>query len=476
MADWQRARLIPTSGIDSVREAESRATSALLAVLSVVRPYSKALLDRLGASRALNATVDTFIEVGFDWNGKRIRPDGVVRVAQGKRPPWAAIIEVKTGENRLDADQVNLYWDVARANGYDAVITISNEIAPRLGEHPTAGLKVRANSPVQVHHYSWTYLLAEALVQKRHRGIEDPEQSWILGELIRYLEHPASGATKFDDMGQSWVEVRDGARNGSLARRGTGVTEVATRWVRLLRYAGLRLGAAIGEDVRPVWTLRRDADGNRRIGQLAATLAESGQLDGALRVPNTAGDLQITADIRARQLLVCVDVDAPQDRGARTRVRWLLDQLPEAPPGLVIEAWQKQARTPVAAVTLGAAREDRALLSPRGAGATRFRLLLRGELGVARRSGGRSPGFIDSVVRSIEDFYVTVIQNLKPWRPPAPRKEVETDRSTVSVEEAIPAEVLAELGAGESANHNGVANGRDAASPVEALGEQVPTG
>lgn len=215
MADWQRARLIPTSGIDSAREAESRTTSALLAVLSIVRPYSKVILDRLGASRAQNATVDTFIEVGFDWHGKRVRPDGVIRVAYGSGPPWAAIVEVKTGE-----------------------------------------------------------------------------------------------------------------------------------------------------DVRPLWTLRRQADGNKRVGELAAQLVDSGQLTGALRVPNTAGDLQLLADVKARQLVASIEVDAPQDRGARTRVRWLLDQLAEAPARTIVEAWPKQARAPIAVVTLGEARDDRMLLCP----------------------------------------------------------------------------------------------------------------
>ena len=49
MAEWLQSRLIPTSGIGSAQEAESRAASALLSVLSVVRPFSKTLLDQLGS-------------------------------------------------------------------------------------------------------------------------------------------------------------------------------------------------------------------------------------------------------------------------------------------------------------------------------------------------------------------------------------------------------------------------------------------
>jgi hypothetical protein len=43
--------------------------------------------------------------------------------------------------------------------------------------------------------------------KKEHRGIADPDQAYILGELIRYLEHPRSGALEFEDMGSSWVSV-----------------------------------------------------------------------------------------------------------------------------------------------------------------------------------------------------------------------------------------------------------------------------
>ncbi len=56
MAGWQRARIIPVSGIANDTEAEQRATSALLAVLSIVRPFSKAVLTPMGVVRQLEGT------------------------------------------------------------------------------------------------------------------------------------------------------------------------------------------------------------------------------------------------------------------------------------------------------------------------------------------------------------------------------------------------------------------------------------
>lgn len=173
---WQQARLIPTSGISNDAEAEVRATSALLAVLSIVRPFSNAVLTPLGASRAGTAVVETFIETTFKTKtGKTLRPDGLVRVTYGKQQPWVALIEVKTGSSKLNAEQLESYLSVAKAEGFDCVITISNEIQPSPGVHPTAGVKLRANSKVSLHHLSWTKLLTLAVMEKTHRGVDDPE-------------------------------------------------------------------------------------------------------------------------------------------------------------------------------------------------------------------------------------------------------------------------------------------------------------
>ncbi|MYA73146.1 MAG: hypothetical protein F4Y27_00480 [Acidimicrobiaceae bacterium] len=142
----QEARLIPVAGISGNKEAEARATSALLAVLSIVRPFSKALLTPLGASRSTRAKVEAFTEVTFETpSGRTVRPDGLLRVTYGKRDSFVALIEVKTGDAKLEAEQIHAYVEVARQHNYDCVITISNEIAPSPNVHPTDGLRGPAN-------------------------------------------------------------------------------------------------------------------------------------------------------------------------------------------------------------------------------------------------------------------------------------------------------------------------------------------
>jgi hypothetical protein len=420
MAEWQVARLIPTWGINSALEAEMRASSALLAVLSIVRDFSSALLTPLGAASAQRAQVETFIEVAFKLaDGTVVRPDGLIRVSYGKRT-FTALVEVKTGDNRLDADQVNAYWEAARQFNFDAVITISNEI-PVLGQHPTEGLKVRANSKVRVHHFSWTRILSMAVMCKVHQGVKDPEQAWILGELIRYLESDASGAMSFSDMGPNWVSVRDGARSSTLQRQALEVKDVAHRWDQLMRYAALRLGSQIGADVQQVFP-RSQRDPKARAAYLMESLCSDGVLDGVLKVPNAVGPITLRADLRARQVLAAVDVPAPTDRGSKARTSWLMRQLGEGiPTQLVIEAWARNARAPAIA-SLADARADREILEdPEARETLRYRLVLRSEAGVARKAGGKSPGFVDSVIDLLDRFYGTVVQGITPWVPKAPQ-------------------------------------------------------
>lgn len=423
MEGWQAARLIPVSGISKGAEAEQRATSALLAVLRVVRPLSKSLLGPIGASKAERAKVEAFIEVSFKTpGGKTVRPDGVLRVSFGSSDPWVALVEVKTGKDSLSADQINAYFEVASAERFDAVITISNEIAPAPGVHPTAGLKVRSNSRAKVHHFSWSMILAEAVQQKQHQGVEDPEQAWILGELIRYLEHDSSGALNFDDMGQSWVAVRDGARDGSLSKRSDEVVEVAQLWDQLVRYLALKLGSDIGDDVQQVLPRKQVGDPKLRNRVVVDQLCGDGLMTGTLRVPNTAGDIEIVVDLKAKQIGISAEIAAPDDRGSKARVTWLTRQLTDADEQVVVEAYAKNQRTGEYGYMRDIREDPKLLLGESGREPAKFRVVVRSEMGTSR-SSGRKPGFVKSVLNAVEHFYTTVLQNVTPYQPKAPKIE-----------------------------------------------------
>jgi hypothetical protein len=425
---WHEARLIPTSGISGAEEQERRATSAVLAVMGVVKEFSRTLLGQVGAPAG---NVETYIEVPFALGEKRLYPDGLIRVRRGSRT-WTTLVEVKTGKNQLQSEQLENYLDIAREQGFDALLTISNEIPAVAGQHPTTVDK-RKLRKVELHHWSWSQVLSTAVMQKEHRGVSDPEQAWILGELIRYLEHPRSGAMDFEDMGANWVPVRDAVVAGTLRSSDKAAPEVAARFDALVRFASLRLGRQLGTDVLPVLSRKEQADPAIRAQTMLARLVESAELSGALRIPNAVGPIHLLADLRAGRVTCYVDIDAPREGRPTTRVNWVLRQLRNAPESTRIEASVANARGPGAAELLVKVREDpTCLITDPKKDLKSFRIALSAPMGTKRGRGRGS--FIDSVLELMDQFYGEVVQHLKAWSPAAPRLR---DASSVDDEASV---------------------------------------
>jgi hypothetical protein len=419
---WERARLFPVSGVGGTDEQERRATSALLAVVGSVREFGRAMTMPLGAPAG---RLSTFIEVQFKEGDKRLRPDGAIRVEYGRRT-WTALVEVKTGRNELVPSQVESYLELARRHKFDVLLTISNQLVSAPGERPikVAGTKAQL---ARWHHVSWSRIRTEALMEQANRSVTDPDQAWILAEFIRYLEHHRSGAVDFDDMGPSWVHVRERARNDTLHPQDKGAADVTDRFGRLVSFAAMRLSRQLGVPVRPVLAPAQLRDPARHLQAAVTDLATTGMVHGALRVPATVAPIKITADLRAAQVRCAVTVTAPQEGRSTTRVNWLVRQLKNAPGQLCIEAstaWR--GRGP--ARTLDQAREDpKSLITDPLHELRTFTLSLASNAGPARGQGQGS--FVNSVLAATETFYADVVQHIKPWAPAPPK--VREDETTL---------------------------------------------
>lgn len=413
---WHRARLIPTTGIGGTRGQEMRATSVLLSVLGAVPDFASSVLRQLGAPAG---KVETYVEVEFDLpDGSTVRPDGLIRVSRGKRC-WTCLVEVKTGRNLLDREQLENYLDVARINGFDALVTISNQFSPAAGVHPVtvSGSKTRR---VAFHHLSWIAIITAAVIQHDHHGVSDPDQAWILEELIKYLEHPDSGALRFEDLGQHWVNIRNSARDGTLRKSDPGVGEVVGRWIEFMRFLSLQLGKELGAEVRQVLSNNERSDQLFRVNSLKRTLESDRTLQGAFRIPGAIADLHISVNLARRMVEASVTVDAPKAGRPRTRVNWLVRQLSDAPDSTRIDA-RFGRRSDTSSNTLGALRQNPALglLSDNSVNPSRLTVTFISDMGIKKGNGQGS--FVKSVQHTVESFYREVVQVLSPWQPPAPK-------------------------------------------------------
>src|SRR3954451_9724795 len=241
--EWHPARLIPTAGIRGQEEQERRGASSLLAVVRAVPEFGHALLKELGAPKS--PVIETFTEVRFrDAEGKTVIPDGAIVCRRGKKE-WTCLVEVKTAGAPLRPEQVNSYLDVARENGFNGVLTLSNQITAHSEESPVAVDK-RKLRRTSLWHFSWWRVLTEAIVQHRFRGISDPDQAWILGELIAYLDSGASGAGGFEDMGEKRGSAGKAAHAGTLRANDADAAAVAERWEEFTQYLCLGLSQDLG--------------------------------------------------------------------------------------------------------------------------------------------------------------------------------------------------------------------------------------
>ena len=120
--------------------------SVLLATVCMVRPLAQQLLEHCGARVAKTSELQSYTEVEFpasDGSGKD-RPDGLLS-AVTRKVRWTALFEAKVDNAEIDEDQVRKYGEIARAYGIDAVITLSNQLAPLPTHVPYTVLKKLSN-------------------------------------------------------------------------------------------------------------------------------------------------------------------------------------------------------------------------------------------------------------------------------------------------------------------------------------------
>ena len=399
---WQRARLFPSVGIKSTAEQEGRATAVLLAVAEVVPEFERKIFAPLGAPRG---KVETFTEVRFNHSGQDLRPDGLVRVTRGATS-WTALLEVKTAKGQLREDQLENYVKLARAKGFDAVLTVSCDLMPNPLETPVA-IDARELKSLSLNHRSWNEIVTDAAMLAAGNEITDSTRARVLDEFLRYATDPQSGMWSFSDMGKQWVKVRNAVSDGTLGANEGATAEICTRFDQLNRHVALQLSALTGTPVNSVAPANR-ADSVSRAKQLA----DSGELFGTLRVTGATGLVVTNANLARGRISCSQRVSAPKAGRVVTKVNGIVRQLEDAPDKTRITAHHLGSRTETTSALLEQVRNDPDLLVPDGGKDIReFTVTL--ELPMGSKRGISENGFVNAVVGLVNTFYESVTQVLR---------------------------------------------------------------
>ncbi|MER5209953.1 TerD family protein [Streptomyces sp. NPDC002838] len=418
---WKQARLFPVSVLKSDRDREMRATSVLLSVMAQVPEFGRRLTAAFGAP---SGRMETFTEVSLPHGDTPRRPDGVVRVERAGKL-WTALVETKTNGNALKPEQVQAYADIAARRGYEAVITLSNDVA--LEGSPLVDVKIdgRRKHKVALWHLSWAEVTHQAQMLIRHEGVGDKAHAWLLQELLYYLRHENSGCHGFQNMGAAWVPVRNGIDDETLCQGDLRALDVVESWERLIRQMCLSLGGELGQKVLPVQRAKRGADPRTRRSLLADQLCVDGRLQAELRIEGAPGILAISADLRTGKLRNSIEIPAPEQGYPLTWAKRLIRRLAEAPADLHIETLI-EGETGGPRGTLERLRPEPADMLPKSNDThiTGFRLSLFKSMGSSR--GNAESGFIRSVDDAVHRFYTTVVVHLDR---PMPRQASAKERA-----------------------------------------------
>ncbi|MYS33789.1 MULTISPECIES: TerD family protein [unclassified Streptomyces] len=423
---WRAARLFPASNLKSDKEREVRATSVLLSVMAQVPEFGRRLTAAFGAPAG---RMQTFTEVSLPHGETPKRPDGVIRVERAGKL-WTALVETKTNGNALKSEQVQNYMDIASRRAYEAVITLSNDVA--LEGSPLVEVKTdgRRKHKVALWHLSWAEVAHQAQMLIRHEGVGNAAHAWLLQELLHYLQHENSGCHGFQNMGPSWVPVRNGIDEETLSKGDPRAIEVVESWERLIRQVCLRIGGELGQKALPVQRTQRGTTALSRRAAHADRLCEEGRLAAELRVDGSPGTISIVADLRTGKLRTSVEIPVPEGAYPLTSAKRLMRQLAEAPADLHVETLVEGQSGPRG--TLERLRPEPGDVLPRdGSRITGFRLSLFKSMGATR--GNAETGFIRSVDNAVDRFHSHVIVHLA-------EAERRTSRRAAAQATAVPAQ------------------------------------
>lgn len=413
----EHARLFPLVA-DTSRE--QRIASILLSVLPQIPTLASVLMGTTGLRVGTRTKIETFTEIVLKQDGdKRNRPDGLIVVSNGKTS-WSALVEAKIGKADLNPEQVQRYLEMARDNGIDAVITISNEFVARADQSPVQVPKVLLRK-VNLFHWSWMSIVTECEILAHQRAVVDQEQVFLLWELLRYLNDLRTGVERFTQMGAHWKDlVQSVANQVNLKKSAPEVEEAVGCWFEEERDLGLQLSRHVGQPVETIIERKLKDDPAARLKAGIANLVDECILASTYRVPDSAGDIEVKINLRTKTIATSMRIKAPLDKKtAKARVNWLVRMIKEDDDRLMVRAhWPGRAQP--TQKPLRDLRENPDALQTENPTMVphTFEVILVD--GTGNRFSGRRT-FVEDVETLVPAFYDLVGQHLRAWQPAPPR-------------------------------------------------------
>ena len=293
----QNARLIPLVKVD-----EQALTSMFLSSLKLIKEFRKKVFSDIKLKN--RGQVYYFTEVCFKDIDEGSIFDGVILIVSKGKIVDSAIIEVKNDKNKIDAQQIQRYYGIAKSLGFNKVITISNEF---VSSPDNSVVKINHLSKnTKLFHLSWTYIqtIGQLLLFDNEDDIEDVDQVELMKEVLHYMTDSRSKVNGFNEMLDGWREVSENVRNMRKSNS-EHLEEAVMSWhqeeidmkLMLSRYLGL---IVTSKNESPKTKL------NNNINKLKT----KNFLSTSLSVKGAVSNIDIKAEFERRMLQMTVEITA----------------------------------------------------------------------------------------------------------------------------------------------------------------------
>jgi len=310
----QPARLIPALKTGD----EMALTSIFLSSLKLIKEYRDGFFKELSIGR--NGKAYFYTEASFPEISKS-RIDGlIITVIKGKIAD-AAFLEMKSGKNNLDPEQIERYIDISKKLKVKKLITVSNEFVQDKSQSP---VKVRVPKSINLSHFSWTYLITKGqlLLFKNATNIEDKDQVEIMKEVLYYFENPISGIRGYNQMKPGWKELSENVHaHKPLKLSDSYIADAVLSWHEEEKDMSLLLSRKLGVLVQPI------SKSKNRLKDDIRSIVKENFIQGRISIKDSVSNISIRADFERRVVSMSIKIIPPLNKRNSARVTWIAKQL-----------------------------------------------------------------------------------------------------------------------------------------------------
>ena len=308
---------------------EKRTMAAFLSCMARVQILAEELLKSANQKIGKRCKIECYVEVvpSILPDDRNLRPDGMIVLRVGKRE-WKAIFEVKIGKNQLDKSQIEDYRNLARANGIDCLITISNQFTTVPTSHPIESVR-KSRSKIPVIHWSWMHVLTTVDLLISAEGNSNKDFIFLLNEFRRFLAHESAGVKGFDQMPREWTELNKFiSAGGDISTQPDEAQIILEAWHQEIRDLSLALSRMTATPVTIKLPRKHFLNTELRFQSELTNLCSKRQLAVALDIPGAAAPIDIIVDLARRCIDVGMTLNAPRNKKTtKARVNWLMRQI-----------------------------------------------------------------------------------------------------------------------------------------------------